>query len=223
MQKIIIIVSVLFVSFLVFSFLSRNNHMKIKINSNLNSNIVFLGDSLSAGYGADIENSVPAFFSKKVNINVINAGISGDTTSGGLERLKKDVLTHNPVIVIVELGANDYFKSENISNTKKNLKTIIEEIRKTDAVVFIPKFYPKTYALGILKPGDKKQYDEMFIEFQNMDKVFVIENMWKNVWGKRELMHDNIHPNAKGYEIMAENYFNEMKPFLKYNKLLKND
>lgn len=223
MQKIIIIVSVIFVSFLVFSFLSRNNHMKVKINSNLNSNIVFLGDSLSAGYGADIENSVPAFFSKKVNINVINAGISGDTTSGGLERLKKDVLTHNPVIVIVELGANDYFKSENISNTKKNLKTIIEEIRKTDAVVFIPKFYPKTYALGILKPGDKKQYDEMFIEFQNMDKVFVIENMWKNVWGKRELMHDNIHPNAKGYEIMAENYFNEMKPFLKYNKLLKND
>ena len=101
-----------------------------------NITLVCLGDSLTAGYGAtasfeeDKSKSYPAYLQKKANISVINAGVSGDTTAQALVRVDSDVLSEDPKIVIILLGANDFFDFLHfpVSETKKNLQSIIKKV-----------------------------------------------------------------------------------------------
>jgi acyl-CoA thioesterase I len=198
--------------------------------------IVCLGDSLTEGYGAskpfepDKSNSYPAFLEKKVILNVINAGITGDTASGGLARVDKDVLANDPQLVIILLGANDFFKSRPASETKRDLQAIINKVKSEDRKIYLASFigdaaweasYLETFP--IMPPGIialladyKKIYAELRSE--NTD-IGHISNIWKGI-GKNQ-MSDPIHPNAEGYSVMADNILAEIKPYLAENNLLK--
>ena len=198
--------------------------------------IVCLGDSLTEGYGAskpseiDKSNSYPAFLQKKVNINVINAGISGDTAGGGLARVDTDVLADDPQVVIILLGANDFLKLRPASETKKNLQAIINKVKSKDRKIYLASFigdaawedsYLEIFPImppGIIAflEGYKKIYTELWSENPDLGQI---PNIWKGI--EKKQMSDLIHPNAEGYGIMADNIFSVMKPYLTENNLLK--
>jgi len=199
--------------------------------------IVCLGDSLTEGYGASKPNSVdktrsyPAFLGEKVTVTVVNAGISGDTTAGGLARIGKDVLAHNPQLVIILLGANDFTHMRPANEAKKDLQSIINNIRDGNRKIYLASFigdssWEASYISVI--PGGltleleaylgeyKKMYSEL--KSENTD-IGYIANIWKGI--ENSDMSDLVHPNAEGYRKMADNIFNEIKPYLQVNDLLK--
>jgi acyl-CoA thioesterase-1 len=200
--------------------------------------VVCFGNSLTAGYGAtipgedDTTKAYPAYLQDKINILVINAGISGDTTDDALKRVKADVLAKNPKVVIIELGANDLFQKVLPQTTKENLQSIINLLAKDGRKIYVAKFYTEAVARemanthGIpdfdIQTMIIAQYDDIFntIASENSEKnVELIEDIWDGVWGIN--MSDKVHPNGKGYEIMADNYFNAMKPYLQEQGLIK--
>jgi len=199
--------------------------------------MVCLGDSLTEGFGAsqpsviDKKKSYPAFLQNKVKITVVNAGISGDTAAGGLARVDKDVLSKNPQIVIILLGANDFFHQSPASETKKDLQAIISKVKKENRKIFLASFigdaaweagYLETFPALIsssviaLLADYKKMYSELRSE--NTD-IGVISDIWKGI-GKNQ-MSDPIHPNAEGYSIMADNIFTDIRSYLAEKNLLK--
>jgi lysophospholipase L1-like esterase len=207
----------------------------VTTGNNKDPALVCFGNSLTAGYGATIPGrddrtkSYPAYLQNKVSIPVINAGKSGDTTSQALARIDTDVLSKNPRIVIIELGANDIFLRVPLNTTGDNLQRIIGLINNGNRKIYIAKFYTEDVAremaesIGIDDYDQQTltidQYDTMFNELALSDNVELIDDIWKGVWGIH--MSDTVHPNARGYEIMAENYFNAMKPYLQADNLLK--
>jgi len=198
--------------------------------------IVCLGDSLTEGFGAskpsevDKTNSYPAFLEKKVTINVINAGISGDTAGGGLARVDKDVLANDPQVVIILLGGNNFLKLKPASEAKSELQAIINKVKSEDRKIYLASFigddawedsYLKTFP--IMPPGIitlladyRKIYTELWSENTGLGQI---SNIWKGI-GKNQ-MSDPIHPNASGYSIMADNIFSDLRPYLAENNLLK--
>ena len=202
-----------------------NNHEKT---------IVCLGDSLTAGYGAttpgldDKSKSYPVFLQNMVTIPVINAGVSGNTTSQGLSRVDTEVISKNPIIVIINLGANDLFRGIFLSATQDNLQTIINKLNNGYRKIYLTKFYTEAIAremastIGIsdysLQTNIINQYDNMYNSLALSENVILIDDIWNGVWGIH--MSDAIHPNALGYEIMANNYFNILQPYLEENNLI---
>jgi acyl-CoA thioesterase-1 len=178
--------------------------------------IVCLGDSITAGYSAtvvgkeDRSKSWPAFLQKKVNIPVINAGVSGDTTAQGLARVQEDVLSKNPRIVIIGLCGNDYFQGIPLATTKDNLQKIVNMVNDRKR---------KIYIISGLYPEWNEQVANAFNTLASSNNVELIDGIFDGVWGIH--MGDDIHPNAKGYELIADHIFNALKPYLEANNLIK--
>jgi acyl-CoA thioesterase-1 len=199
--------------------------------------MVCLGDSLTEGYGAsspfavDKTKSYPAFLQNKVKLTVVNAGITGDTAAGGLARVDKDVLAKNPQVVIILLGANDFFRQRPASETKRDLQAIIDKVKNESRKIYLASFigdaaweasYLETFPAMVtpdivaLLANYKKMYSELRLENADIGHIL---NIWKGI-GKSQ-MSDPIHPNAEGYSIMADNIFAEIKPYLAEKNLLK--
>jgi len=204
------------------------------VNKNQDATLVCLGDSLTAGYGAttpgadDKSKSYPAFLQTKTTIPVINAGVSGNTTANGLSRVDKDVLSKNPQIVIILLGANDLFQGISLNTTKNNLQNILDKVNNGNRKIYLAKFYTDAVArqmansLGFtdynMQTALINQYDNIFSTLAAQNNVTLIDDIWDGVWGIH--MSDSIHPNAAGYEIMAENIFIVLHEYLQTNGLL---
>ena len=180
--------------------------------------ILFLGDSITAGYGLDPDQAFPALIQGKIdakvwNFKVVNAGQSGDTSAGGLNRL--DWLLKNRVdILILELGANDGLRGLPPETTKSNLQAIIE---RTQAK------YPevKIIVAGIKVPpnmgGDYgRKFEAVFVDVAKKNKALLIPVVLEGVGGSRELnLPDGVHPTAKGHEIVAANVWKVLEPILR--------
>lgn len=173
--------------------------------------IVCFGDSLTAGYGAQKGESYPDYLNDYITAKIINSGISGDTTDGGMVRFKKDVLDHNPTHVIIGLGANDYFRKISAKKTMENLDTMIGTLKNRGVKVYIAKFFPDSLLISFIQSNQKERYNEIYEALAKKHKVRIIDNIWDDVWGEDELMSDKIHPNGKGYKIMAKTYFKSIK------------
>lgn len=174
-----------------------------------NPKIVAFGDSLTAGYGANEGESYPDYLKNHINWEIINRGRSGDTTFDGVNRLNQ-VKEDKGDIVILGLGANDYFRQLPISDTKDNLNYIIEELLNDGVeVIFLVKFYPKKSLFFLLQKNKKEAYDNMYKDLER-EGVIIIENMWDNVFGEKDLMSDEIHPNKNGYKIFADNIYKSL-------------
>ena len=196
--------------------------------------LVCLGDSLTAGYGAatpgreDKTKSYPAYLQNKVRIPVINAGVSADTTSQGLARVDIEVIPYDPQIVIILLGANDFGRGIPITAVRDNLQKIITKINNGKRMIYLAKFYTEEIAreMGnqygltdyIVQTVIINQLDSMYNTLASENNIILIEDIWHGVWGVH--MSDAVHPNARGYEIMADNIINILLPYLQANNLL---
>lgn len=197
--------------------------------------LVCLGNSLTAGFGAttpgedDESKSYPAYLRDKVTIPVINAGVTGNTTSQALSRLNTDVISKDPRIVIIELGANDLSNGIIPAATQNNLQTIIDKLDNGRRKIYLVKFYTDAIVramandFGITDYNQQTllitQYNNIFNTLSSSKNVVLIDDIWDGVWGIH--MSDPIHPDAEGYAIMADNYFKILQPYLQENDLLK--
>lgn len=181
--------------------------------------IAFLGDSLSEGLGVETGKSFPDQVQKKLNTagfeyRVVNLGISGDTTTGGLGRMES-VLALHPAIVVLELGGNDGLRGVPISSTKANLQQMIEAAQKAGAQVLLagmtlPPNYGPEYIAAF-----EKIYRDLSARYHLRLVPFLMEDIRAQIASKPGLMQrDGIHPTAEGHEIIAETVFRYLRPML---------
>lgn len=164
--------------------------------------VAILGDSLSYGTGADKGQDYPSLLAANTGWNIINAGVPGDTSADGLERLQYLLDNHEIDLLIVELGGNDFLRRVPEAETMNNLKSILTEIKANNIqplLVAIPEFSPFGAAVGSL--SDHKLYEQLAKETNTP----LIKDIFSDVLGKNALKADPIHPNAEGYRIVEEN------------------
>lgn len=175
--------------------------------------IVFLGDSLTAGYGLDPEEAYPALIGEKIQAahlayHVINAGVSGDTTAGGLRRLEW-ALKARPKILVVALGANDGLRGLAVAETRKNLEAIIRQSQAAGCrVVLAGMKLPVNYGEEFRAP-----FERMYPELAKARGVALIPFLLKGVGGHPELNQaDGLHPNREGHRRIAETVWPVLQP-----------
>ena len=137
--------------------------------------------------------------------SVINSGIPGDTTAGALQRLERDVLSKSPRIVLVTLGGNDLMHGVDKKTAFKNLKEIVETIQAQNALVVIG---------GIKLLFWDRGYEEAYEKLAAETGAILIPNILGGLMGNEELMSDTIHPNARGYKIMAQKFYTVIEPYM---------
>jgi len=159
------------------------------------ANVIAFGDSLTAGYGAQPGEDYPSRLSALIGQPVINAGVSGDTTQSALARLDADVLAKDPRIVIVGLGGNDFLNSIPIAATETNLRTIAQKIEGAGAMVVL---------LGFRFPSFNADYEAMYERIAKDEHCLLVPRITRNILNDPTRKSDAIHPNARGYQLMAE-------------------
>ena len=195
----------------------QNNTAKETATVTKKKTIVFYGNSLTAGYGVSPSEAFPAIIQKKIDslgfpYNVINAGVSGETSSGGKTRI--DWILREPIdIFILELGANDGLRGTPLSETKKNLQDIIDKVKAK---------YPDTKLVfaGMEIPPNMGQaytteFRNIYIDLAAKNKMTLIPFLLEGVGGEPELNQaDGIHPTAEGHLIVAENVWKQLEKLL---------
>jgi acyl-CoA thioesterase-1 len=195
----------------------QNNIAKETTPVTKKKSIVFFGNSLTAGYGLSPEQAFPALIQKKIDslglpYQVINAGVSGETSSGGKTRI--DWILHEPVdIFVLELGANDGLRGTPLSETKKNLQDIIDKVKAK---------YPNTKLVfaGMEIPPNMGQaytteFRNIYIELAAKNNMTLIPFLLEGVGGEPELNQaDGIHPNEQGSLIVAKNVWKQLEKLL---------
>ena len=186
--------------------------------------ILFFGDSLTAGYGIDIEQAYPALIQAKIDslkwtFEVINAGLSGETSAAGLRRIDW-ILRREIDILVLELGANDGLRGIALESTKKNLQGIIDRTQKK---------YPHVQVVlaGMQIPPNlgtdySARFRDLFPELAKENKAQLIPFLLEGVGGVAELnLPDGIHPTVQGHEIVAQNVWQVLKPLLEERRKKK--
>lgn len=165
------------------------------------ASVVILGDSLSYGTGADKNEDYPSLLAASTGWSIVNAGVPGDTTADGLERLPDLLKQHQPTLLIIELGGNDFLHGVPKAQTIANLNVMIVDAKLKNIstlLVAIPEYSPLKAAVGGL--SDHPLYKELAEE----TKVLLIEDVFSGVLSKNSLKADYIHPNAQGYRQVEE-------------------
>jgi len=157
--------------------------------------IVAFGDSLTHGTGTSLEQAYPAVLSSLIKRTVVNAGVPGETTSEGLERLPDILEEHQPKLVLLCLGGNDMLRRQNNGQTESNLRAMIQSIRAKGAnVVLIGVPEPKLFS------GPPELYEKLADEFGLPYEGEIFNDVLKD----NSLKSDPIHANAAGYKVVAE-------------------
>lgn len=179
--------------------------------------IMFFGNSLTAGYGVNPGEAFPALIQEKIdslnfNYEVINAGLSGETTASGENRVEW-ILKQKVDIFILELGANDGLRGIDLKETKENLQGIINKVEET---------YPdaKIVLTGMqippnMGPEYATRFREIFPELAEENNIQLIPFLLQGVGGEPELnLADGIHPNEAGHKILAENVWSVLRDIM---------
>lgn len=187
------------------------------VNKSQGKTILFFGNSLTAGYGVDPSEAFPAVIQNKIDslnlpYKVVNAGVSGETSSGGNGRI--DWILSQPLnIFVLELGANDGLRGIPLDETKKNLQAIIDKVKAK---------YPeaKLVLAGMQIPpnmGQKyaNEFKDMFPQLARKNSMTLIPFLLQGVGGEVKLnQQDGIHPTEEGHKIVAENVWRILKDML---------
>lgn len=180
--------------------------------------ILCFGDSITAGYGLDDpDQAYPAILQEKIdslglNYEVINSGVSGETTAGGKSRIDW-ILKQDIEIFLLELGANDGLRGVDLSETKRNLQAIINSVQKQS---------PETRIIlsGMQLPPNMgetytSEFKQLYQELAKTNNLAFIPFILKDVGGIKSLnQSDGIHPTAEGHEIVAQNVWEVLEPML---------
>lgn len=179
--------------------------------------ILILGDSLTAGYGLDPKQAYPALLQERIDreglpYRVVDAGVSGDTSAGGLSRI--NWLLREPVeVLVLELGANDGLRGIELDSTRRNLQGIIDrtrrrypDVRILIAGMMVPPNLGKDYAT---------RFRELFVELAETNGAVLLPFLLEGVAGRPELnLPDGIHPTAEGHLRVADNVWRYLRPLL---------
>lgn len=185
--------------------------------------ILVYGDSLSAAYGLPKEQGWVASLQKQLNkqhylYSVVNASVSGETTSGGLSRFANTLAKTKPSIVIVELGANDGLRGLPIQEMSNNLNKMLELSKKADAkVLLLGMRIPPNYGLEYTKT-----FTETYTQLSKKHNATLVPFMLENIAAKPQLIQDDgLHPNALGQAIILENVWPYLSKLLNAKCLAK--
>jgi acyl-CoA thioesterase-1 len=179
--------------------------------------LVVLGDSLSAGFGVDPAEAWPARIQEKIRAarlpwKLVNAGVSGDTSAGGLRRL--DWILRRPLeALLIELGGNDGLRGLPLAATRTNLQAVIDRTRAK---------YPQVRIViaGMKMPENlgeayTRQFEGLYRDLAETNRVALIPFLLDGVGGRPELnLPDQIHPNAEGHRRVATNVWQVLQPVL---------
>ncbi len=177
------------------------------------NNIICFGDSITFGYGAEPQESYPSILAEISGLPVINAGIDGDTSAEGLERINKDVLSRNPVLVIIEFGGNDFLKKVPLEQTSDNIKKMIDVIYGKGAMVAVVDI-----SAGLLL----KDYRPLLRKIAKEKKAVFIPSILSGIVTNPKMKSDFLHPNGDGYKIIARKIYKVISIPLKENEALRN-
>lgn len=189
-------------------------------------NIIFFGDSLTAGYGLPAPQAFPALIQQKIDAlglawQCINAGVSGETTAGGVQRLPSVLSRRRPDVFVLELGANDGLRGIPVRETTQNLQRIIDEVKRQYPecrIVLVGMEFP--FDLGPFGTHQLARYAQDFkAQFRPLAEKNGLEFvpfLLRGVLGRPELnLPDRAHPNAAGYRIVAENVWTVLETVLR--------
>jgi acyl-CoA thioesterase I len=179
--------------------------------------VLVLGDSLSAEYGLNRGSGWVALLEQKlkqekIDARIVNASISGETTSGGRSRLPSLLSQHRPDVVVIELGANDGLRGQPVTAAEANLRTMIEQSQKSRARVLL---------VGMrMPPNYGRDYTERFFGmYKNLATQFkapLVPFMLEGVADKPKLFQaDRLHPNADAHPIILANIWPQIAPLVK--------
>ena len=157
--------------------------------------LIAFGDSLVSGRGASPGHDLVSQLSDRVGMTIINAGRSGDTTASALARLDRDVLSRDPRVVIILLGGNDFLRKVPRDRTLANLGTIVDRIRARGASVVLVGINPGLVA---------DPFASSFEDLARRTKSAYVPDVLNGILGNTDLMSDPIHPNDRGYALMAD-------------------
>ena len=172
------------------------------------SPVIAFGDSVTFGTGAGSGEDWPTLLSGLTGWRIINAGIPGDTAEAGRTRIQGLLEEHKPVLVIIEIGGNDFLRRRPPGAVKQDLKSLISTVRQSGAqavLIGVPELSLLSLVAG--KPGDSPIYEELGKE----EGVPVIGNVLSEVLSRPDLCADRIHPNAQGYHQMAAGVHSGLK------------
>jgi len=184
--------------------------------ANDSKTVVVLGDSLAAGYGLDPNEAYPALLQKKIkeagwNFIVVNAGVSGDTTAGGLRRVEW-LLKRRLDVLLLELGGNDGLRGITVESMKANLQAIIDRVKQK---------YPQAEIVlaGMKMPPNMgayaEQFNKVFPQLAKENHTALVPFLLEGVGGKPDLnLPDMIHPTAEGHKVVADNVWKTLRPIL---------
>jgi len=177
----------------------------VRNSSPTGENIICFGDSLTFGTGAAQNMDYPSQLSRMISRPIINAGVPGDTTARAMTRLEQDVLSKSPRMVLITLGGNDLKNRTSKESAYQNLKNIIVSIQNSGALVIVG---------GISIPLWGRGFGEMYQKVCKETQALLIPNLFDGIIGDKSLMSDPIHPNDRGYTLIAQKFYRAMKPYL---------
>lgn len=191
--------------------------VEIAKSQELKEGILFFGNSLTAGLGLDPNQAFPNLIQQKItqaggNYSVINAGLSGETSAGGLSRIDW-VMGQSFSIFILELGANDGLRGLPLESTRTNLQGILEKVKEKNPDV-------KIVIAGMMVPPNMgEEYSNEFVkiypELAKANNAALIPFLLNGVAGNPDLnLPDGIHPSIEGHQIVADNVWKVLKPLL---------
>ncbi|MDF0717914.1 arylesterase [Muricauda sp. 334s03] len=194
---------------------TEKNEVTETIDSN--KKILFFGDSLTAGYGLEVSEAFPALIQQRIDslgleYTVINAGLSGETTASGKNRLEW-VLEDGIDIIIIELGANDGLRGVPLTETESNLQGMLNMVQSKlpEAKIILAgmKIPPN------MGPEYTSKFENIFPELASSENVTLIPFLLENVAGIPELNQgDGIHPTVEGQKLVAQNVWEVLHPML---------
>jgi acyl-CoA thioesterase-1 len=179
--------------------------------------IVVFGDSLSAAYGIAQARGWVALLAERLkrerpDYSVVNASISGDTSSGGVSRIQKTLQQHQPAVVVLELGANDGLRGLPLAQMKQNLATIIEQAHKAGArVLLVGMKLPPNYGPDYTQAFEST-YGELAKRYKTALVPFLLEDFAEN---PQLFQPDRIHPTEAAQPLMLERVWKALQPLLK--------
>ncbi|HKX31307.1 MAG TPA: arylesterase [Blastocatellia bacterium] len=183
--------------------------------------MVAFGDSLTAGYELQEEHKFTTVLQRKLDekgyqYQILNAGVSGDTSAGGVRRVDWALQQGNVKFMILELGANDALRGQPVTEMKKNLGQIIERAQSRGVTVVLAGME----APPNLGPEYTQEFREAFRDLAKQYQLAFIPFVLEGIGGRPELNQaDGIHPNAEGEKIMTENVWHVLEPLLQQNQI----
>lgn len=176
---------------------------------------LILGDSISAGYGIDLDRKWTSILQRKLdssgkNLRIINASVNGESTSGGLSRIESLMKSHSPDYLLIELGGNDALRGYPVDKIKSNLIEICKKAAKENVFIMlmqikIPPNYGRIYTQAF-----ESIYNEIADELGILLVPFMLENI---ALDSNLMLPDGIHPNEKGQPFIAEEVYKWLEPF----------